>query len=73
MRLTYKYRLNPTNAQRISLDRVLETCRRVYNDTLAIRKDIYAQAGKLLGLYDTNKLLTQWKAEKPVLKEVGCL
>lgn len=70
MRLTYKYRLFPTNAQRVSLDRVLETCRRVYNDTLAIRKDTYEQAGKSLGLYDTNKLLTQWKAERPALKEV---
>ena len=70
MRLTYKYRLNPTSAQRTSLDRVLETCRRVYNDTLAIRKDTYEQAGKSLGLYDTNKLLTQWKTEKPALKGV---
>ncbi|MEZ4728004.1 MAG: transposase [Caldilineaceae bacterium] len=40
------------------------------NDTLAIRKATYEQAGKSLGLYDTNKLLTQWKAEKPALKEV---
>lgn len=70
MRLTFKYRLFPTNAQRTSLDRVLETCRRIYNDTLAIRKDTYEQAGKSLGLYDTNRLLTQWKAEKPALKEV---
>ena len=70
MRLTFKYRLFPTNAQRTRLNRVLETCRRVYNDTLAIRKDTYEQAGKTLGLYDTNKLLTQWKAEKPSLKEV---
>ena len=71
MRLTFKYRLFPTNAQRTSLDRVLETCRRVYNDTLAIRKDTYEQAGKSLGLYDTNKLLTQWKAERPALKDVN--
>ncbi|MCE7989688.1 MAG: transposase [Caldilinea sp. CFX5] len=70
MRLTYKYRLTPTSAQRTSLDRVLETCRRVYNDTLAIRKDTYEQAGKSLGLYETNKLLTQWKTEKPALKGV---
>ena len=70
MRLTFKYRLFPTNAQRTRLNRVLETCRRVYNDTLAIRKDTYEQAGKTLGLYDTNKLLTQWKTEKPSLKEV---
>jgi putative transposase len=70
MRLTYKYRLFPTNAQRTSLNRVLETCRRVYNDTLAIRKNTYEQAGKSLGLYDTNNLLTQWKTERPALKDV---
>ena len=70
MRLTYKYRLTPTSAQRTSLERVLELCRWVYNDTLAARKNAYEQAGKSLGLYDTNKLLTEWKAAKPVLKNV---
>ena len=70
MRLTYKYRLFPTNAQRTSLERVLEICRWVYNDTLAVRKNAYEQEQKALGLYDTNKLLTEWKAEKPALKEV---
>lgn len=70
MRLTYKYRLFPTSAQRTSLDRVLELCRWVYNDTLAARKNAYEQEQKSLGLYDTNKLLTQWKAAKPALKAV---
>jgi putative transposase len=67
MRLTYKYRLFPTSAQRTSLERTLELCRFVYNDTLAIRKDTYEQTGKSLGLYDTNKLLIEWKASKPAL------
>ena len=70
MRLTYKYRLFPTSAQRTSLERVLELCRWVYNDTLAARKNAYEQEKKSLGLYDTNKLLTQWKADKPALKAV---
>lgn len=70
MRLTYKYRLFPTNAQRTSLERVLELCRWVYNDTLAARKNAYEQEQKSLGLYDTNKLLTEWKASRPALKEV---
>lgn len=70
MRLTYKYRLFPTSAQRTSLEKVLELCRWVYNDTLAVRKSTYEQTGKTLSLYDTNKLLTQWKSEKPVLKDV---
>lgn len=70
MRLTYKYRLFPNSAQRTSLERTLEICRWVYNDTLAARKNAYEQEQKSLGLYDTNKLLTEWKAEKPALKEV---
>ena len=70
MRLTYKYRLFPTSAQRTSLERVLELCRWVYNDTLAARKNAYEQEQKSLGLYDTNKLLTQWKEAKPDLREV---
>lgn len=70
MRLTYKYRLFPTSAQRTSLERTLELCRFVYNETLAIRKNTYEQTGKSLGLYDTNKLLTEWKADKPALTGV---
>jgi len=42
----------------------------VYNDTIAIRKDTYGQTGQSLSLYATNKLLTQWKAAKPVLTDV---
>ena len=68
--MTFKYRLFPTAAQRTKLESVLEICRWVYNDTLGIRKDTYEQAGKSLSLYDTNKLLTEWKVSKPVLKEV---
>ncbi len=70
MRLTYKYRLFPTTAQRTKLERTLEICRWVYNDTLGIRKASYEQSGKGLSLYDTNKLLTIWKADKPAFSEV---
>lgn len=70
MRMTYKYRLFPTSAQRTSLERTLELCRWVYNDTLAIRKNTYEETGKSISLYDTNKLLTEWKAAKPALSEV---
>jgi putative transposase len=68
--MTYKYRLFPTAAQRTSLEKALELCRWVYNDTLAIRKDTYEQLGKSISLYDTNRLLTEWKAAKPVLSNV---
>ncbi len=67
MRLTYKYRLFPTSAQRTSLERTLELCRFVYNETLARRKNTYEETGKSISLYDTNKLLIEWKADKPAL------
>jgi len=70
MRLTYKFRLSPTKAQRTSLERTLEICRSVYNDTLTIRRDSYQETGKGVTLFSTNKLLTQWKKEKPELREV---
>ncbi len=65
--MTYKYRIFPTSAQRTKLERTLELCRLVYNDTLSIRKAAYEETGKGLSLYDTNKRLTEWKAEKPIL------
>lgn len=68
--MTYKYRLFPTSAQRTSLETTLELCRWVYNDTLAIRKDTHEQTGKSVSLYETNKLLTEWKAAQPVLRTV---
>lgn len=70
MRLTYKYRLVPTSAQRKKLEKTLEICRWVYNDTLGIRKEIYENTGKGISLYETNKLLTIWKADKPEFSEV---
>ena len=68
--MTFKYRLFPTSAQRTSLEKVLELCRWVYNDTLAIRKETYEQTGQSISLYDTNKLLTTWKNAKPILSQV---
>ena len=70
MRKTYQYRLYPTKRQLSTLNRSLEVCRRVYNDTLAYRKHTYETNGKLVSLYATNNLLTQWKRENPALKVV---
>jgi len=70
MRKTFQFRLRPTHHQRTRLARTLESCRWVYNETLAIRKSTWEQEQKALSLYDTNKLLTGLKAEKPELFEV---
>lgn len=70
MRKTYQYRLYPTKRQLSILNRSLEVCRRVYNDTLAYRKHAYETDKKPVSLYATNNLLTQWKRENPTLKMV---
>jgi putative transposase len=60
----------PTKAQRTSLNQTLEACRQVYNSTLGLRKQAWEVEQKTLSLYDTNKLLTGWKAEHPELSEI---
>ncbi len=63
MRLTYKYRLFPTQAQRKSLQGVLDACRFVYNKALETRKSAWEDDGKSISKYDTITLIPQWKAE----------
>ena len=70
MRLTFKFRLKPTSAERRILDKQLELCRYVYNRTLATRKEAYEQRGESLNYYSTAKMLPAWKAEKAELRQV---
>jgi len=66
----YRYRLYPTKSQVTLLERTLEICRWVYNDTLALRKNAWEQERRSVSLYETNKILTQRKRERPELKQV---
>src|SRR6266498_1929559 len=70
MHKTLKYRLYPTRHQQRLLDETLDTCRQVYNQTLAHRKEAWEQRQATLSLYETNAMLTQWKREHPVLSQV---
>ena len=67
---TFKYRLQPSKSQRTKLNRTLEFCRWVFNETLATRKNSWERDQKSLSLYDTNKLLTRWKQEHMELQNV---
>lgn len=67
MRKTYKFRLYPTKKQKHSLQASLDACRWVYNQTLAIRKDIWEKEKKSLSLYNTFHFVIQWKQDKPEL------
>lgn len=60
----------PTKAQRTRLNQALETCRLAYNSTLNLRRQAWEVEQKSLNLYDTNKVLTGWKAANPELSEV---
>jgi len=66
----YRYRIYPTKSQVTLLEQTLEICRWVYNDTLALRKDAWEQEQRSISLFETNKILTQWKRERPELKQV---
>jgi putative transposase len=70
MRKTMKYRLYPTKHQQRLLDKTLDTCRQVYNQTLTHRKEAWEQRHDTLSLYETNAMLTQWKQEHPALTHV---
>ena len=65
-----KYRLYPTKRQQSVLAETLDTCRQVYNQTLAHRKEAFEQRQAPLSLYETNALLTQWKRQRPSLGAV---
>jgi putative transposase len=69
MRKAFQFRLRPTEHQRTLLGKTLDACRWVYNETLVTRKNAWEQAQKSLSLYDTNKLLPGWKADKPELAQ----
>ncbi|MCJ7632291.1 helix-turn-helix domain-containing protein, partial [Candidatus Bathyarchaeota archaeon] len=66
----FRYRLYPTKAQQTKLNKMLESLRWVYNETLAVRKNTWEQDKKSVSLFKTNKMLTQWKKERPELKDV---
>lgn len=70
MILVMKYRLFPTAAQRTALNRTLDICLRLYNETLHVRKQAWEERGESLSLFDTHRLLPGWKQEAPWLAEV---
>lgn len=70
MRKSFKYRIYPTKSQRSRMERTLDLCRWVYNQTLAYRKDAWEIEGRSTSKYETHNLLPGWKVEKPELIEV---
>lgn len=69
----YRYRLKPTKSQVHILERQLELCRRVYNDTLAYRKDAWEKDHRQVERFETQNRLPQLKVDHPEYKEVHSL
>ena len=70
---TYRYRLKPTKSQVTILERQLELCRFVYNDTLAYRKNAWELEQRTVKRFETQDRLPQLKLDVPELKEVYSL
>ena len=65
----FKYRIYPTKAQDVFLRTQLDCCRWVYNKTIEVRSDAWKNDSITLSLYDTQKMLPQWKQEEPWLQQ----
>ena len=70
---TYRYRLKPTRSQVSTLERQLELCRFVYNDTLAYRKNVWEQEQRTVKRFETQDRLPQLKLDVPEIKDVYSL
>jgi putative transposase len=62
-----------TKSQAHILDRQLELCRQVYNDTLAYRKDAWEKEQRMVKRFETQDRLPQLKVNHPEFKEVHSL
>jgi len=67
---TFRYRIYPTKAQCSLLERTLEECRWVYNETLAHRREAWKERKEFVRYFDSCKLLPLWKKERPSLNIV---
>lgn len=68
----YKYRIYPTEEQKILFAKTFGCCRFVYNWALETKKKLWEEKKDSIGVVDlTNKLKAELKAEKDWLKEVN--
>lgn len=69
MRKSYKFRIYPKQSEAEIMQKVLNSCRCLYNDSLAERKEAYKNKGDSINYYDQAKMLTYRKDDNPSLKE----
>jgi putative transposase len=69
-RVTFQYRLHPTNAQETALQQTLDECRWLYNLLLEQRRRVYKDSGDFFTLYDQIGTLPGLKARRESLMMV---
>ena len=57
----FRYRLYPAKQQVTKLNKTLDLCRWVYNETLALRKNAWESEQKKIGYYDSKRMIPVWK------------
>lgn len=67
----FQYRLYPNRQQVQVLEEMLETCRHLYNRSLAERRDAYQNKGKTLNYYDQANTLKDQRKQNPYLVKVN--
>lgn len=70
MKRTYKFRLYPDKSQLQMLEQTLNTCRHLYNDSLAERRDAYSNSGRIISYHSQTVALPSKKEENPYLPYV---
>ncbi len=66
----YKFRLEPTEEQKVKINKTLGCCRFVYNSMLDRGIKAYQRCGESMSYIDTQNLLPQMKTYLPWLAEV---
>ncbi len=67
----FKYKLNPTEEQKILLNKHIGACRFIYNLALETKQIAYISNKTNLSCFDLHKQLTDLKEELPWLKELN--
>lgn len=70
MNKIYKYRLYPTKSQKEKMNETLNTCRILYNNLLAERKELWTKEHKGIGYYEQKRNLVGTKKGNPYLPKV---
>jgi len=71
MKKTFKYRIYGNRQTVNNANNWLELCRKLYNECLQFRIDIYKESKKSISCYEQMSLLPKIKQEYPEYKQVG--